>query len=63
MLPALRSFAHWLVYAGLIVVAGGLILLGKADAVLVERFRMQVSDPIAPLFDVLSRPADVAADG
>ena len=34
MLPALRSFAHWLVYAGLIVVAGGLILLGKADAVL-----------------------------
>ncbi|MFO1145772.1 MAG: rod shape-determining protein MreC [Rhodospirillales bacterium] len=63
MLPALRSFAHWLVYAGLIVVAGGLILLGKADALLVERFRMQVSDPIAPLLDVLSRPADVAADG
>ena len=63
MLPTLKSFAHWLVYAGLVVVAAALILLGKVDAVLVERFRMQVSDPVAPLLDVLSRPADVAADG
>lgn len=63
MLPTLKSFAHWLVYGGLVVVAAGLILLGKADAVLVERFRMQVSDPVAPLLDVLSRPVDVAADG
>lgn len=62
MLPTFKSFAHWLVYAGLVVVAGALILLGKVDAVLVERIRMQVSDPVAPLLDVLSRPADVAAD-
>lgn len=63
MPPGLKSIAHWLVYAGLIMFAGGLILLGKADAVLVERLRMQVSDPLAPVLNALSRPADFAADG
>ncbi len=63
MPPGLKSIAHWLVYAGLIMFAGGLILLGKADAVLVERLRMQVSDPLAPVLNALARPADFAADG
>ena len=59
----LKSLVHWLVYTGLVLLAGGLILLGKADALLIERFRLQVSDAIVPILDVLSRPADVAADG
>ncbi|HYN38544.1 MAG TPA: rod shape-determining protein MreC, partial [Rhodospirillales bacterium] len=63
MPAALKSFVQWLVYAVLVVFAGGLILLGKADAVLVERVRLQVSDSIVPILDALSRPADVAADG
>lgn len=63
MPPGLKSVAQWLVYAGIVIVAGGLILLGKADAVLVERVRMQLSDPLAPVLNALSRPADIAADG
>lgn len=62
-MSALKSLVHWLMYAGLVLLAGGLILLGKADALLVERFRLQVSDAVVPLLDVLSRPADIAADG
>ena len=41
---------------------GGLMLLGKADAVLVERLRLQVSDTVVPILDVLSRPVDAFAD-
>lgn len=63
MPAALKSLIQWLVYAGLVLFAGGLILLGKADTLLVERIRLQVSDPVVPLLDVLSRPADLAADG
>lgn len=62
-MSALKSLVHWLMYAGLVLLAGGLILLGKADALLVERFRLQVSDAVVPLLDVLSRPTDIAADG
>ncbi len=62
-MSALKSLVHWLTYAGLVLLAGGLILLGKADALLIERFRLQVSDAVVPVLDVLSRPADIAADG
>ena len=46
--------------------AFSLMLLGKVDAVLVERFRAQVTDGFAPILDAMSRPvatiADVAAN-
>ena len=37
MLAAFKSLLRWLVYTGLIGLAGGLMLLGKADILLVER--------------------------
>ena len=40
----------------LIAVAFGVMLLGKADALLAERARMALADALAPLFGVLSEP-------
>ena len=40
----------------LIAVAFGLMLLGKADALLAERLRMAVADTLAPLFAVVAQP-------
>ena len=37
MLAALKSVMKWLVYAGLVAFAVGLMLVGKVDIVLVER--------------------------
>lgn len=58
MPSSLRHFLHWLVYGGLALLAGGLMLLGKADAVLVERLRLQVNDVLVPVLDVISQPAE-----
>ena len=40
----------------LIAVAFGLMLLGKADALLAERARMALADALAPLFAVIAEP-------
>ena len=40
----------------LIAVAFGLLLLGKADALLAERARMALADALAPIYGVLARP-------
>ena len=54
----IRNIAQRFAYLGLIGMSFALMLLGKADIVLVERFRTQVTDAIAPILEVLSRPAD-----
>ena len=41
----------------LILAAFGLIVLGKADTVVVERLRTQLADTLAPFLDLVSRPA------
>ncbi|MBK8175949.1 MAG: rod shape-determining protein MreC [Rhodospirillales bacterium] len=61
MPAALKSFFHWFVYAGLVVFAGGLMLLGKADTILIERLRLKVDDVAVPVLEVLSEPADALA--
>jgi rod shape-determining protein MreC len=63
MPAALKSVMHWLVYAGLVVFASGMMLLGKADAVLVERLRLQINDTVVPVLEVLSQPVDAFATG
>lgn len=40
----------------LVVAAFGLMLLGKADALLAERARMALADTLAPLFSLLAQP-------
>jgi len=44
-------------YLGLVLAAFALMLLGKADAGMMERVRASISDGVAPVLDVLSRPA------
>jgi len=55
----IRTFAHRFAYVGLIVAAGALMMLGKADTVLMEKLRLRIVDTTAPILDVLSRPVDV----
>ena len=40
----------------LIAAAFGLMLLGKADALLAERARMALADALAPLFSIVAEP-------
>lgn len=46
-----------------IVASFGLMLLGKADALLAERVRMTVSDALAPLYAALAEPLSVVHRG
>ncbi|MCC7047799.1 MAG: rod shape-determining protein MreC [Alphaproteobacteria bacterium] len=46
----------------LLAMAAGLMLLGKADTVIVERIRVEMTDAVAPVLDALSRPIGVAND-
>lgn len=46
----------------LIAVSFGLMLLGKADALLAERVRMAMADTLAPIYGVLAGPLDAAHD-
>ena len=55
---SLQRFA----YLGLVVAAFGLMMLGKADVVVVERFRAQITDTVAPLLDAVSRPVATVND-
>lgn len=43
-------------YLGLVLAAFALMLLGKADLSVMERVRASISDSVAPVLDVLSRP-------
>lgn len=56
LVSPVRSLAHRFAYLGLVLAAFALMLLGKADAVLMERFRTQVIDAVAPILDILERP-------
>ncbi len=45
----------------LVVVAVGLMILGKAGSPVVERLRMTITDAVAPVLDVMSRPVTTVA--
>lgn len=57
----IKGLAQRFAYVGLIVAAFGLMLLGKIDAVLVERARTVVTDTVAPILDVVSKPVASAS--
>ncbi len=60
----MKALVSRFAYAMLIAAAVGLMLLGKIEAVLVERARTHLTDAAAPLLDLLSRPvAHIAAIG
>ncbi len=58
----LRQALARLVLPALIAASFGLMLIGKADTVLVERLRTQLADVVVPLYAVLSRPIGTVRD-
>lgn len=57
-----RSLWSRFAFATLIAAAFGLMLLGKADVVMVERARVVVMDALAPVIEVMGRPAETVSD-
>ncbi|MEO5374513.1 MAG: rod shape-determining protein MreC [Alphaproteobacteria bacterium] len=61
-LGTFRSLVQRFAFAALVTAAFSLMLVGKADRILVERLRTSVADALAPMLDALSRPAATVAD-
>lgn len=61
-LATLRVFAQRFAFALLVVASFTLMIVGKADIVLVERMRSVIADALAPVLDALSRPAASVAE-
>jgi rod shape-determining protein MreC len=59
--PLKQALAR-LVLPLLVAASFGLMLLGKADALLAERLRVRVSDLLAPVYAVLAEPARTVRD-
>ncbi len=56
----IRGLTHRFAFLGLVIAAFALMLIGKADVAMMERFRAQVTDSVAPILDVMSRPVATA---
>jgi rod shape-determining protein MreC len=54
---AMKVALHRLAFGVLVVAAFGLMLLGKADTVLITRLGQTVTDALAPVLEVMSKPA------
>jgi rod shape-determining protein MreC len=52
-----RALTQRFAFLFLILAAFGLMMIGKAETLLIERVRTGVIDVVAPIMDVLSRPA------
>ncbi len=53
----LRTLWHRFAFSALVLASFALLLLGKADVLIVERLRIAVTDAVAPIIETLSRPA------
>jgi len=60
-LATLRLLAQRFAFLALVLASFALMLLGKADTIVVERLRMLIDDGISPVLQVLSRPASAVA--
>ena len=58
----LRLWLQRFTFLLLLATAVGLMLLGKADTVIVERMRVAAGDAVAPVLDALSRPTAAVND-
>ncbi|MBN9496170.1 MAG: rod shape-determining protein MreC [Alphaproteobacteria bacterium] len=57
----LKVLLQRMAFTGLIGASVGLLVLGKAEAPVVERARMTVVDGVAPILDAIGKPIDTAA--
>lgn len=60
---AVRTVAQRFAYFALVLVAIGLMMLGKVDTVMMERLRLAMVDTVAPILERLSAPTDAIAEG
>jgi rod shape-determining protein MreC len=58
-----RAWAHRFTYVLLVGGAFALMLLGKTDAVLVERLRTTVTDALSPIMTAVERPVAAFENG
>jgi len=58
----IRAWIHRSAFLLLVAGAFALMLLGKADTILVERLRAAVADAVTPLLDIASRPIGTIND-
>lgn len=61
-LATLRLLAQRFAFVSLIIGAVALMIVGKADILLIERTRAVVADALSPLLDAMSRPAATIAE-
>ena len=52
-----RSLWQFFTFSALVLAAFALMLLGKADIIIIERSRVAVTDAVVPILEVLSEPA------
>lgn len=63
LVAALRGITQRFALPMLVLASAVMILLGKADTLLFDRMRVAVGDAVAPIMDVLSRPAAAVDNG
>lgn len=61
-LASFKGLIQRFTFLSLIIAAFGLMMLGKADTILIERTRTAIADVAAPILDALSRPAATVED-
>jgi rod shape-determining protein MreC len=62
-LGTLKSLLQRFAFVSLIIATFALMLIGKADTVLVERARIAVTDAVTPILQVMAQPAQAIAAG
>lgn len=55
---AIRQYLQRFAYVGLVVAAFGLMMLGKAETVIVEEVRARINDAFAPILEAIAEPAE-----
>ncbi len=61
-LGTLKTLIQRFAFLSLIALTFALMLIGKADTVLVERARMAITDAVVPILRVMSQPANAIAE-
>ena len=61
-LGTLKSLLQRFAFVSLIIATFALMLIGKADTVLVERARIAVTDAVTPILRIMSEPAAAISD-
>ncbi|HKX09903.1 MAG TPA: rod shape-determining protein MreC [Stellaceae bacterium] len=59
----MRAVAQRLALPFLVIVSVGLIVVGKADIVLIEHVRTDLNDALAPVFEAIAQPINVVTSG